>query len=99
MTPSAGSPSATALTTSILSRCWPARTAASRAAEERYGLRRTAPGARTAARRPTRAENEKARRRGWRETPRVTLKRAVSTAAAGAASEHEFFARLDGAGV
>jgi hypothetical protein len=72
---------------------------ACRAAEERYGLRRTAPGDRTAARRATRAENEKARRRGRRETPRVTLKRAVSTAAAGAASEQEFFARLDGAGV
>ena len=70
-----------------------------RAAEERYGLRHTAPGDRTAARRPTRAENEKTRRRGWRETPRVTLKRAVSTAAAGASSEQEFFARLDGAGV
>jgi hypothetical protein len=27
-------------------------------------------------------------RRGWRETPRVTLKRAVSTAAAGASSAH-----------
>ena len=38
---------------------------ACRAAEERYGLRRTAPGDRTAARRPTRAENEKTRRRGW----------------------------------
>ena len=72
---------------------------ACRAAEERYGLRRTAPGDRTAARRPTRAENEKARRRGWREPPRVTLKRAVSTAAAGASSEQGFFARLDGAGV
>jgi hypothetical protein len=72
---------------------------ACRAAEERYGLRRTAPGDRTAARRPTRAENEKACRCGCRETPRVTLKRAVSTAAAGAASEHEFFARLDAAGV
>jgi hypothetical protein len=32
-------------------------------------------------------------------TPRVTLKRAVSTAAAGASSEQEFFARLDRAGV
>jgi hypothetical protein len=31
---------------------------ACRAAEERYGLRRTAPGDRTAARRPTRAEQE-----------------------------------------
>ena len=72
---------------------------ACRAAEERYGLRRTAPGDRTAARRPTRAENEKTRRRGQQETPRVTLKRAVSTAAAGASSEQEFFARLDGAGV
>jgi MobA/VirD2-like, nuclease domain len=72
---------------------------ACRAAEERYGLRRTAPGDRTAARRPSRAENEKARRRGQQETPRVTLKRAVSNAAAGASSEREFFARLDGAGV
>jgi hypothetical protein len=72
---------------------------ACRAAEERYGLRRTAPGDRTAARRPTRAENEKTRRRGQQETPRVTLKRAVSTAAAGASSEQEFFARLEVAGV
>ena len=69
------------------------------AAEERYGLRRTAPGDRTAARRPTRAESEKTRRQGWREAPRVTLRRAVSTAAAGAPSEQEFFARLGGAGV
>jgi hypothetical protein len=72
---------------------------ACRAAEERYGLRRTAPGDRTAARRPSRAEKEKTRRCGWRETPRVTLKRAVSTAAAGASSEQEFFARLDAAAV
>jgi hypothetical protein len=72
---------------------------ACRAAEERYGLRRTAPGDRTAARRPTRAENEKTRRRSWEEPPRVTLKRAVSTAAAGASSEPEFFTRLADAGV
>jgi hypothetical protein len=72
---------------------------ACRAAEERYGLRRTAPGDRTAARRPTRAENEKTQRRGWQEAPRVTLKRAVSTAAAGASSEQEFFGRLADAGV
>jgi hypothetical protein len=58
-----------------------------RAAEERYGLRRTAPGDRTAARRPTRAEHERARRRGCSEPPRVTLRRTVSTAAAGASSE------------
>jgi len=72
---------------------------ACRAAEELYGLRRTAPGDRTAARRPTRAENEKTRRNGRPETPRVTLRRAVSTAAAGASSEAEFFARLAGAQV
>jgi hypothetical protein len=72
---------------------------ACQAAEERHGLRRTAPGDRTAGRRPTRAENEKTRRHGWQEAPRVTLRRAVSTAAAGAASEEEFFARLREAGV
>ena len=72
---------------------------ACRAAEQRFGLRRTAPRDRTAARRPTRPESEKARRRGLPEAPRITLRRAVSTAAAGAASEQEFFARLDRAGV
>jgi hypothetical protein len=69
------------------------------AAEDRFGLRRTAPGDRTAASRPTRAENEKTRRRGWEEAPRVTLRREVSTAAAAAASERDFFARLQHAGV
>jgi hypothetical protein len=72
---------------------------ACRAAEERYRLRRTAPSDRTAARRPTRAEHEKAQRHGWNEAPRLTLRRAVSTAAAGASSEPEFFARLESAGV
>jgi len=72
---------------------------ACQAAEERHGLRRTAPGDRTAGHRPTRAENEKARCHGWQEAPRVTLRRAVSTAAAGAASEEEFFARLRETGV
>ena len=72
---------------------------ACRGAEQRFGLRRTAPRDRTAARRPSRAESEKAQRRGFQEAPRVTLRRVVSTAAAGAASEHEFFARLDRAGV
>ena len=69
------------------------------AAEKRHGLRRTAPADRTAGRRPTRAEQEKARRSGRSEAPRITLRRAVSTAAAGAASEEEFFARLRDAGV
>jgi hypothetical protein len=63
-------------------------------AERRFGLRSTAPADRTAARRATRAETEQAARRGWRETPRVTLRREVCTAAAGAGTEQEFFARL-----
>jgi hypothetical protein len=69
------------------------------AAEERYGLESTAPGDRTAARRPSRAETEKAARRGLDEAPRVMLRRQVSIAAAGAASEREFFERLEAAGV
>ena len=72
---------------------------ACRAAEHRFGLRRTAPRDRTAAQRPTRAESEKARRQGRGEPSRVTLRRAVATAAAGASCEREFFARLDATGV
>jgi hypothetical protein len=73
--------------------------AACLAAEQRYGLRSTAPADRTAARRPTRAENEKATRRGLDEAPRITLRRQVATAAASANSEQEFFAHLGVAGV
>jgi hypothetical protein len=72
---------------------------ACRAAEERFGLRETAPADRTAARRPTRAETEQAHRRGWDEAPRVTLRREVCTAAAAARTEQEFFARLRREGV
>jgi hypothetical protein len=72
---------------------------ACQAVEKRFGLRVTAPADRTAARRPTRAETEQARRRGWRETPRVTLRREVCTAAAAASTEQEFFARLRESGV
>jgi len=72
---------------------------ACRAAEARYGLRATAPGDRTAACRTSRAENEKATRRGLGEPPRVTLRRAVITAAACARSEGEFFTRLEAAGI
>jgi hypothetical protein len=72
--------------------------AACLAAEQRYGLRSTAPADRTAARRPTRAENEKAARRGLDEAPRITLRRQVTTAAAAANDEQEFFARLGQAG-
>jgi hypothetical protein len=68
------------------------------AAEERYGLRSTAPADRTAARRPTRAETGKAERQHRGEPARLTLRRHVSTAAS-AASTTEFFARLDQAGV
>ena len=73
--------------------------AACLAAEERYGLESTAPADRTAPRRPTRAETGKAARRGLDEPPRVTLRRHVTTAAAGAGSEQEFFALLGRAGV
>ena len=69
------------------------------AAEERYGLRRTAAGDRTAAPPPTRAESEKAARQGRGEPPRVTLRRAVNRAAAAAGSEREFFALLRSSGV
>ena len=72
---------------------------ACRAAEERYGLRRTAPADRTAARCATRAEYEKAQRHNRAEPPRAVLRRAVATAAAGAASEEQFFGRLADAGV
>jgi len=72
---------------------------ACRAAEARLGLTATAPADRTAARRPSRAETEQSPRRGWAEPPRVTLRREVCTAAAGARTEREFFARLTSAGV
>jgi hypothetical protein len=68
-------------------------------AEQQFGLRATAPADRTAARRTTRAEVEQASRHGWAEPPRVTLRREVCIAAAGASSEEEFFARLAQAGV
>jgi hypothetical protein len=73
--------------------------AACQSAERRLGLQRTAPADRTAAKRPTRAETEQAARNGWAEPTRITLRREVSTAAAGASTEQEFFARLRDAGV
>ena len=72
---------------------------ACRAAEERFGLHTTPPADRTAARRPSRAETERAARRGWDEPPRVALRRHVCEAAAGARTEQEFFARLAAARV
>ena len=72
---------------------------ACRAAERRYALRSTAPADRTAPVCPTRAETEKAGRRGLAEAPRVTLRRAVTTAAAASSTAAEFFARLEAAGI
>ncbi len=69
------------------------------AAEERYGLRSTEPGDRTAPRGPSRAESEKVASRGLDEAPQVTLRRQVTTAAASAGSEEEFFAGPDQAGL
>ena len=65
------------------------------AAEQRYGLTPTPPCDRTAARRPTRAKEEKAGRHRRAEPPRVTLRRHVATAAAAASSEQESFALLE----
>jgi hypothetical protein len=72
---------------------------ACRAAERKYGLRSTSPADRTAPKYPSRAENEKAGRRGLDEAPRVTLRRAVSVAAASSVTVEEFFARLQAAGI
>jgi hypothetical protein len=72
---------------------------ACRAAETRLGLTGTAARDRTAARRPTRGETEKAKRAGRREPARVTLQREVRTAAAGAATAEEFLSRLADAGL
>ncbi|MBQ1076691.1 relaxase [Micromonospora sp. C31] len=66
----------------------------------RYGLRRQVPPAdRTAHRRPHPVEVNKARRKGWSDTPRDELRRRVRTAVAAAGSELEFLDRLRQAGV
>jgi len=67
---------------------------ASREVEAKYGLTVTAASDRTAAKRPTYAETQKAARRGHTEPVRDTLRRSVRTAAAGAASLAEFLERL-----
>ncbi|MFI0486769.1 relaxase/mobilization nuclease domain-containing protein [Actinomadura sp. 9N215] len=72
---------------------------ACREMERRFGLRRTAPADRTAARRPKRAETEKAARVGRVEPARGVLRRHVSVAAAGARTEAEFFGALGAEGV
>ncbi len=67
---------------------------ASRAVEAQYGLTATAPSDRTAAKRASYAETQKAARRGQAEPARYTLRRSVRTAAGGAASLNQFFELL-----
>jgi hypothetical protein len=67
--------------------------------EQRLGLTRTAGRDRTAAKRPTRGESEKAQRSGRREPPRVRLAREVRTAASAATTADEFLSGLERAGL
>ena len=69
------------------------------AIENEYGLRQVLRGDRTAAKRPTRPEQEKARRTGHTKTARERLRTTVRTAVTAATSTEEFFAVLEGAGV
>ncbi|MFE2595795.1 relaxase/mobilization nuclease domain-containing protein [Streptomyces sp. NPDC059396] len=69
------------------------------AIETKLGLFQVERGDHTAAKRPTRAEKEKATRRGHQLTARERLRGHVRAALAGAASEDEFFARLAEEGV
>ena len=72
---------------------------ASRAVEAKYGLSVTAASDRTAAKRATYAEAQKAARRGYAEPVRDTLRRSVRNAAAGASNLNEFLDRLRRDGV
>ncbi len=65
-----------------------------RAAEQTYGLRTTGARDRTAAKRVSRAESEKASRAGWDVPVRVTLRREVRAAAGAAGSVEGFLGRL-----
>ncbi|MFJ4721960.1 relaxase/mobilization nuclease domain-containing protein [Streptomyces luteogriseus] len=60
------------------------------AIEKEYGLFQVVRGDRTAAKRPTRAEQEKARRAGQKKTARERLRTTVRTALAAASSMEEF---------
>ncbi|WP_327660892.1 MULTISPECIES: relaxase/mobilization nuclease domain-containing protein [unclassified Streptomyces] len=60
------------------------------AIETEYGLFQVVRGDRTAAKRPTRAEQEKARRQGQATTPREQLRTTVRTLVAAARSTEEF---------
>ncbi|MDQ2827074.1 MAG: hypothetical protein M3Y04_08970, partial [Actinomycetota bacterium] len=67
--------------------------------EERYGLAVTPGRNRSASRRVTRAETEKAARLDKPSPARDVLRTEVQVAAAASTSEAEFFARLEGAGI
>ncbi|MFJ8298371.1 relaxase/mobilization nuclease domain-containing protein [Streptomyces sp. NPDC094447] len=68
------------------------------AIEKEYGLRQVPRGDRTAAKRPTRGEQEKARRTGNARTSREHLRTIVRTAVAAATTTEEFFRLVEGAG-
>lgn len=70
-----------------------------RAAERRLGLSETAPADRTAAERSSRAEHEKAQRRGASEPSRDLLRRAARLAAVRARDTDGYFAELRDLGV
>jgi hypothetical protein len=72
---------------------------ACRWAEEHLGLTVTPGRDRTATKRATRAETEKAARGGRWEAPRIRLQREVRTAAAAASDQSGFLQRLKSAGV
>ncbi|WP_405850019.1 mobilization protein [Streptomyces niveus] len=60
-----------------------------------YGLHQVMRGDRTAAKRPTRAEQEKAKRAGHQKTPRERLRATARTAVAAATSTEEFLTLLE----
>ncbi|MEU1861839.1 relaxase/mobilization nuclease domain-containing protein [Streptomyces gardneri] len=68
------------------------------AIEKEYGLRQVPRGDRTAAKRPTRAEQEKARRTGSTRTSREHLRTIVRTAVSAATTTEEFFRIIEGTG-
>ncbi len=68
-------------------------------AEQTYGLKATPPRDRTAAKRPTRGEQEKAQRLSRTEAPRVSLQRTVRRAAAASDSPLTFLESLRRAGL
>jgi hypothetical protein len=73
--------------------------AEARQIEADYGLRRVTPGDGTAAKRPTRAETEKAHRTGRQRTPREQLRATIRTIVAVSTTPEEFFHYLANSGM